>query len=348
MLRIWGEEDIRHLIYEWSVKMQENINNTSPIMVLKRCIKKYFRRPIILDYVRNGDLDDDIIFDGVNKLYDEIKERARVPRAICKKGQVEVNIRFLEFMWTFTYSHWVRFEEGVMKKVDNDNINMEVIKRANLLRHWAKSLSEKDHDWYILLPNPREYILDEERYYGEKVNRIFVDAICIMLWHEASHIINKHCEEKIKIEKKTYGTRTREDDEFLHNCEIEADTFALETLMNGETDPTERFLKGISVLMAFISPLFLIEYPEMIKQRLGLDLDNRLVNMLEFIGITERKWEDYLYQFGCAILEDYVDIINKLFPDLNIFHPTPPYITPKDTFLKYIDKIGVLKNGTWW
>ncbi|MDR1830920.1 MAG: hypothetical protein LBQ76_09145 [Candidatus Fibromonas sp.] len=334
--------------------MQEELPRPSPIRALEHNITFHFEQKNksfcnrVLEEIKNGNIEPHFNYEIGSKIIQS-------PFVICKEKTIQIQERFLEFMWAFIYSHWVKFEEGQMKYELNikygekNEIDMTVIKRASLLRYWAFSLLNELTDWDIQLPNPNPkayaYMSEKEKIYAEKVNTIFLDAIGILLWHEASHIINCHCEEMIKIKEKTNDKTTEQDKNFILVCEKEADNQALEILMNEETDQPQRMLKGVSILMAFISPLFLVKGPEKINQVYHPDLDVRLGNVLEFVGITDQVCEYYLYRFGCIILDEYFVMNSTLFQNLKIYKPNTLVETAKDLFYEYLDRIELLKRS---
>lgn len=319
--------------------MQENVNSASPIEILKdRILSRFIRGKafdIIATEISNGNMQPHIIYNT-----DKV---VRGPRVCCIKREIEIYERYLEFMWAFTYSHWVVMEEYVIKTLQNkhfggkNSIDMAIINRAQLLGMWTQGIVGPLHvaygDWDLRLPNPQSYTSEKEKYYGEKVDGLFLDAIYIILWHEASHIIKKHCDGGVE------GTN-----EYVRKCELEADKNAFDVFMDGETDSEKRFLKGISVLIAYISLFFLVEHPCAIKQDSHIDLDTRLVGMLKATGVIKPEYEDYLYRFGCVIFERYFEINSELFSTLGIYQPSVRVATAKDLFLEYINRIEILKT----
>jgi hypothetical protein len=316
----------------------KQFNCSSPTMVLEHNITSRFElgndffRDQITEKVNNTD-----IMPFID--YKTDRENILPPCADCIQKAIRVQEHFLDFLWAFIYSSFVQIENNMKEQLGDVGIGETIVKRAQLLMAWALSLLKNITNWDIQLPHPRkDDVADEEGYYEKKVNGLFVDTLCVLLWHEAYHIINGHCKEKLK------ETDREKDNLFSQDCEREADINAMEILIDGELDQEKRMRKGIPILFAFITPLFLIKNAEALNQDTHLDLDVRLGNMINLLNITDQKQAYYLYAFGNVLLEKYYNMNSVLFQNYNIHKPNIAGKTPNDIFDEYLDKIRQLKE----
>jgi hypothetical protein len=308
---------------------------TSPIQILlddiNRCYShqnKFFSEKL-KEQIKNGNMKN-----YINYVCDDIRSKEiPTPFADCANKEITIHERFLEFMWAFIYFNWVFFEEYVLKRDRNKNhdennvIDLNVIYRARRLQDWAFN---KPTDWDTQLPNPEDLrcLSKNEKDYVKSVNIIFINTICIILLHEATHIMNDHYD---------IG------EEFICDFEREADNNAFDIFMDGETDQCKRMLKGISILMAFIFPLFITQRPQINMKGRHLDLDVRLIDMTNRIDITAPKYAFYFYGFASEILKGYFNKHRPSFEDFKIYEPNEKVDTAKELFKEYLKRIEKLK-----
>lgn len=285
---------------------------------------------------------------GKNNIAKDIENQVISPEFDCvmdgelfapkaKGNKIIVQANYLSFLWGFTYGAWVQFEELIMKgeliQQGRKDItqNHIVIKRAQeILSH---TLSTKSYSWPEGHPNPNlTSKINYENFYASKVNGIFVDALCILLFHEVCHIKSKH-----------YENWDYFDDETKIQCEKDCDAFALKVVVADylDTSVEEYNTKMIAVLMAFATMFFLLKNPLLINQKKHPDLALRLANMISFLDIQDNGHLYYIYKFAAIMLRHFRRIHKKIYDFMGIYFENEPVETAKDLFDRDLEKMKI-------
>jgi len=250
------------------------------------------------------------------------KEKVSTPYADCISKEIAIQEVFLSYIWAITYSLFVINEEAIQKKMIAGqwngvvDLNTPLLENAEKLFNWALSLTDKYSDWDKNLPNPEIQNTNEEKFYAGKVNGIFLDTIGFILFHECCHLVNGHCEFIKKVGSKNLSQLTEMEKENYKALENEADVFAIESLI-ASTDPNKhKLIKGLSIVLANISLLFIVKHPQQLKSVTHPDVDTRLHNCLEYLGhdlpVFDYVW--YLACFACRIFFGFHHISIKAEP----------------------------------
>ena len=232
------------------------------------------------------------------------KEKVISPYADCRSKEIALQEVFLAYIWAITYSLVVVYEETIQKKMIAGQWKGEVefdtplLKDAVKLFNWALSLTDKYSDWDKDLPNPESHKTAEEKFYAEKVNGIFLDIIVFVLFHECCHLVNGHCEFINKIGNKDVNQLSQKEKQNYKALENEADIFAIESLIASTDHSQWKRLKGLAILLANISLLFIIKNPQHHKSLTHPDIDTRIHNFLEYLGHDLPSY-DYLWYLAC-------------------------------------------------
>jgi len=230
------------------------------------------------------------------------KEIPISPYADCDTKEIVIQEVFLAYIWAMTYSLVVIYEEAVQKKMKagmwngNVELNTPLLQNAARLFNWALSLTDKYSDWNKGLPNPEIHGSTEEKYYAEKVNGIFLDAIVFILFHECCHLVNDHC--KFINKAKSVDQLTQEEMQNYKAIENEAEIFAIESLIYPTDNNQLKLVKGLSIVLANISLLFIVKNPKHLKSPTHPDIDTRIHNFLEYLGYDLESF-DYLWYLAC-------------------------------------------------
>lgn len=276
-----------------------------------------------------------------------------------ENGIIHIQKQYVDFLWILIYGAWVQYEESVMKnelKKEGKKIcqDPQIITDSQILLNSVET--KKIAPWPLPHISP-----SDNSFYSNRVNGIFLDALCILLFHETSHILNKHFETKkiikkniedLKLSKKGEGKEKIEEIEKkiqeeklkLKEIEKEADVFALEHVLSDSKELEKDFVfkgKSVSIVISFMSFLFLLDDPSLVKQDEHPDLDERLFNAIEWMDIQENRHAYYIYAFADLLIrefykkhQDFYKALGKKFNDTTVE-------TAKDLFSMDIETIKV-------
>lgn len=232
------------------------------------------------------------------------KEKVSSPYAACNSKQIAIQEVFLSYVWAITYALVVIYEEAIQKKMIAHQwtgvieLNTPLLQGAERLFNWALSLTDKYSDWDKNLPNPEIQETDEEKFYAGKVNGIFLNAIVFILFHECCHLVNDHCAFLEKVINKHWSQLTATEREDYKALENEADLFAIESIISSTDSNKDKLIKGLSLVLANVSLLFIVKHPKILKSVTHPDVDTRLHNCLEYLG-HDLPTFDYVWYLAC-------------------------------------------------
>lgn len=271
--------------------------------------------------------------------YDSGFEVAKGPHADLKTKKIYLQETYLEHLWSFTYSVFVMYEEGVQKPLLNKTFsgeikfNTEILTRAKALYDWSISLSNKKTQWDLNLPNPQKHSNDLEKFYAEKVNGIFQKSVAYVLFHEYCHLTQGH-------ESYYLGFKLCDLSELDYTDRIqienEADNFALNMIIKSSDDEKMRWINGLSILFVKCSSLLLTNSPKGIKQRSHPDLDSRLHTALVRLDLKSEQSQFYCWYLCCMAVNFYL-----LKHGIN--HNQQTYETAEECFFAYLDQLDKIK-----
>lgn len=232
------------------------------------------------------------------------KKKVRTPYADCCSKEIVIQEVFLSYIWAITYALVVIYEEAIQKKIIKGEWNgiieldTPILNDAEKLFIWALSLTDEYSDWVLNLPNPEIQKSEQENFYAEKINGIFLDIIVFILFHECCHLVNDHCDFRKRIGNKSLSELTAEEKQSYKELENEADIFAIESMV-WIADPNQyKLIKGLSIVLANIALLFVLKHPKMVKSATHPDVDTRLHNCLEYLG-QDLPTYDYVWYLAC-------------------------------------------------
>lgn len=270
------------------------------------------------------------------------KEKVDSPYADCSSKEIAIQEVFLAYTWAITYSLVVIYEEAIQKKMIAGQwtgaveLNTPLLQNAEKLFNWALSLTDKYSDWDKNLPNPEIYKNEEEKFYGEKINGIFLDIVVYILFHECCHLVNGHCDFIQAVGSKDSGQLSLVEKEEYKALENEADLFAVESLITSTDNNQYKLVKGLSIVLANISLLFIVKHPQHLKSVTHPDIDTRLHNFLEYLGQDLPSF-DYLWYLACFACRIFFG-----------FHHIPVKNEPADTsielFYRYLAVFDNIKG----
>lgn len=261
-----------------------------------------------------GAIDKRLVSPGLK--YHIKKENLKSPFANCETKQINIQEVFLAFMWSFSYSLFIIVEKGVQERVTKPEWKGEIIFytdlliKANQLLNWTLTLNVFYSDWDLDLPNPERPNSNEEKIYAEKLNGLYENATCYILFHEFAHLSLDHCEFAKTVRSKKLSDLTTEDIAKFKQIETQADEFAFNALVNGAETEQEKFHKGIAIILAHCAMLFMVNNPKGIKQIKHPDTDIRLETSISKLNLKNPLNEDYIWTIGCFACMKFFNIHN--------------------------------------
>ena len=236
------------------------------------------------------------------------KEPVRTPFSLYDTKQIAIQEVYLSYLWSIAYSFFVIYEEGIQRKMvagswsGKIEFDTDILLKAEQLFTWALTLTTNYSPWNIKLPNPEYFNSDLEKYYCERVNSIFLDAVSYLFFHECSHIVCNHYQ-FLEVSKRKDIRELNETE--LSDCiqvENEADEFAFNSLITDANSDKEKLYKYLAITIIHVANLFIIEKPKNLKCTTHPDIDSRFHYLLEKMGHDLEKYDYvwYLACFGCT------------------------------------------------
>lgn len=273
--------------------------------------------------------------------YDNGTDAAKGPHANLKTKKIYLQETYLEHLWSFIYSVFVIYEEGVQKPLINKSFSgeiefsTEILKRAKTLYDWSISLSDKKSEWDMSLPNPKQHLNETEKFYSEKVNGIFQKSVAYVLFHEFCHLTQGH--ESYYLGFKLCDL-TESDYADRIQIENEADDFAFNMIVNSNDDESARWVNGLSILFVKCSSLLLTQTLEGVKQRSHPDLDSRIHTALARLDLKSEQSQFYCWYLCCLAVNFYL-----MKHDAKREQCT--YDTAEECFFSYLEQLDGIKSG---
>ncbi len=273
--------------------------------------------------------------------YDNGFEKVKTPYADPYTREINLQETYLAHLWSFIYSVFVMYEEGIQKPLINNKFDgslkfeTSILKRAKLLFDWSISLSNKWSEWDETLPNPRTHNSDNEKFYAEKVNSIFQYATAYWMFHEFAHLTLKHDSFFLGVE---IGNLS--DAEIAERVQIEneADQYAFNMLIKEHDDEKQKWIKGLSILLATCSALLITSKAGCVKQILHPDLDQRILNVLQSLNLATEKAQFYCWHLCSFSIRLY--LIKH-----GIDVPVGKDETAQEAFFSYLDLLDEIKQN---
>ena len=271
--------------------------------------------------------------------YDESPHKVKTPFSNRKTRQIYLQETYLSYLWSFIYSIFVIYEEGIQKRMIERTwdgmVNYDdnpLLTRAHKLFLWSISLIDTYSPWDNKLPNPKIHANAQEQFYAEKVNGIFQDAVAFIMFHEFAHLTHGH-DIYYKLED-----NTQEDKEKNYNLleiEKEADNFAFDTLMK-EYDDTSKQLTSIFAIQFVLTSSFLLEpNKSQTIQYSHPTLDNRLFYFLQKINTGKVEHDFYIKHISSIGLRMYLE----KYKILNTYNKINEFDTVEDMINHYLETL---------
>lgn len=186
---------------------------------------------------------------GIGYLIED--EAIKIPSVNAAK-KIFLQETFLSYVWCTCYVLTVMYDEALAKMSRNrvagfeaEKVDFNLLKKAEALWEYAKSLNVYYSPWDMDLPNPEEYY-PEDQWWVERINGLFVKAINFILCHEFAHVEKRH------FERFDAGKSSDADRKLF---ELEADERAIELVLMGADDKNSTTVR-FGILIGLCSLLF--------------------------------------------------------------------------------------------
>lgn len=282
------------------VSVKKDVHNgIQPIRVLKHNItarlvdrnEKYIEELLI-----NSKLDDKIKYHGE---YLSLSE-GQTP-FINENGTISIHETFLSYIWIICYYFFVLYEEILvipdairMGEKPRKEHNKELCEKAKELFAYGKSLIKTYSDWdKKYFPNPEYYDKDdEEGWYIERTNDLFVEVMNFILYHEMAHAELEHI-------KKRKENNLIDD---VKEMELEADRQAADKILLSKKSQE---MTELSIVIGVASLIFFKN--NLSGGKLHPDIDIRLNNV---INVFKPNDEHPLWAILYLFLKNWSDQFN--------------------------------------
>lgn len=212
--------------------------------------------------------------------------------------EIHLHITFLELLWASIYGWMVLYEEGVQKPMIagtfDGSINFQTLElnRAGHLIEWVKAMRTDYRPWPTNMPAPDRYANEQERWYGEKANRVFQEAASFCLVHEFVHARHDHF-------KALAGYEGEQRQLVMLELEKDADNQAFTTLVPQGIADLEKLSKGWAILSVMLTSFYLADGIQGVFQRGHLPLHHRLDHLRRSLQFQEEQHQFY-FDYLCT------------------------------------------------
>lgn len=205
--------------------------------------------------------------------------------------QIQVSEKYFSYIWCATYCFFLHYEYQAQTNPEDQTedellITSAMLKRAQQLFKWSRSLLHSSEGWDLSLPNPNptSRMIDSEAIYCLYTNKISINALVFILYHELGHSF--------------YGRVYDIDD--IKRYEQDADNFAVDLMKDPNEDNTF-FSANFGIVVALCSNLFLHPTPLKLSSDSHPDTDVRILNAIDRI-VEKGEWAYKNYLNFVAII----------------------------------------------
>lgn len=267
--------------------------------------------------------------------------RIKFPFANLINRSINLHEPFMSYLWGLSFSliHWGDDYYNEITSGTHDGMfrfNTPIRRVSKELFNWSVSLRNEYSDWPSHLPTPTINENDDILERALEANQYFLDAINFILYHELAHLVNNH-DNYSSLTHKCVDDLTVEERTLIIQLENEADAFSIQMMFNGLENDEERKRIGLSVVISGLAMLMAQKHPLGFLQSKHLDIDHRLMNMIQAIQFDNEDNRNYLYTlatFG----------IQLFFYTFNFNRVVEIYDSPRDMFHSYLDSFDELRG----
>lgn len=209
----------------------------------------------------------------------------KTPKGELEKHEIYLQDTHMAFLWCCCYItvslNNLYYEKALADKQDVVTFNdQEQFKKAMRTLNWAKSLKNEFCEWPTDIARPD--ISDE---WTAPATNLYQACVVYLLLHEIGHIVLH--QEMVALTKKRsnpFYTLTIEDRTRIYNAEIEADQFALDSLIGHSTIDDVRLIKYIGAIVAHLSNFYMLDTPDT-RGGTHPDYDDRLRSVVNQVNL---------------------------------------------------------------
>ena len=262
------------------------------------------------------------VSDGlVNRViqYDNDGGRPCPPCANLDTRKIHVQQSYLVYLWAFTYSSFVVFEQYIQKSaIEGAWVPMnDLIRGAESLWQWVLRFARKIEPWDPALPSPTQEGDERQKEFVRKTNEVVVRAMTYLLLHEYAHLALNHT--------------LHADGQWLIEQETDADNFARSFLLDGSSSEEARLVAGLSIVLVTTSSLFLAaDFMDIWKSTHPHAVD-RIRHAVSGLNLSTQRAKDYLYLLAAMQLGHFL-------AQRNISVPLEQVDTAEDAFLYLLNR----------
>jgi hypothetical protein len=219
---------------------------------------------------------------GIGFIYDDRPFPLKTPVADLNSHQITVQDIHLVFLWCCCYStvaiNSMYYEKAAL---DQDIVYFsyrQEFAQVRLTMIWARSL-QKEVTWWPQ-EAARPDVIDK---WTTSAANLFEACVAYLLFHEIGHIILHRDLRELMAARRQNPFYETSPEEFkkIFNAELEADQFALDSLMGNSVIEEVRLMKYLGAMVAQLSNFYLLDVPDTRGGLTHPDLDDRLRMVLQ-------------------------------------------------------------------
>lgn len=283
----------------------------NPVVILKPGLQRLMGH--ITDRM-SEDMQQVILSLGINFLYDDRPLPLQTPVADLATNRIIIQDVYMSFLWCCSYAT-VAFNKMYYAKaqLDQDIVRFsdeKELPKIDLTLRWARSLVNEVTYWPEDAARP-----DKPDPYTDDAGNLFQACIAYILFHEIGHLV-LHSGLKDTLVAKNgnpYYEITVDDQKRMYEAELEADAFALRTLIGDSTLNNVLLTKHLGAALAQLSNFYLREIPDTRGGKTHPDLDDRLRAVLAEASLNTEADQIQLQAHISVGLQLFLHLTGKQF-----------------------------------
>jgi hypothetical protein len=215
-------------------------------------------------------------------IFDDRPFPLRTPVADLDTHQITIQDIHLAFLWSCCYAtvaiNSMYYEKAALNQDVIYFSDRPEFAQVRLTMIWARSL-QKEITWW-----PQEAARpDINDKWTTSAANLFEACVAYLLFHEIGHIIlHADLRELISARKQNpFYETSPEEFKKIFDAEVEADQFALDSLLGNSGIEDERLMKYLGAMVAQLSNFYLLNVPDTRGGLTHPDLDDRLRTVLK-------------------------------------------------------------------
>ncbi len=219
---------------------------------------------------------------GIGFIYDDRPLPLKTPVADLNSHQITIQDIHLAFLWCSCYStvaiNSMYYEKAELGKDIVYFSDRSEFAQVSLTMFWARTL-QKEVTWW-----PQEAARpDVINKWTTSATNLFEACVAYLMFHEIGHIIlHGNLTELIAARRQNpFHETSPMEFKKIFDAELEADQFALDSLMGNSVIEEVRLIKYLGAMVAQLSNFYLLDVPDTRGGLTHPDLDDRLRTVLQ-------------------------------------------------------------------